>query len=137
MERTAFLRSLRAVRRFSGEPIPDEVLLDILEVARWTGSSKNGQPWKIVVVRDLAILADLSTLGRYAGHLAGARAGAALVMDGTAPGAEFDAGRLAQNVMLAAWGHGVGSCIASLNRRRMSTGHGTCSAFRMIERSTR
>jgi nitroreductase len=27
---------------------------------------------------------------------------------------QFDEGRLAQNVMLAAWAHGVGSCIASL-----------------------
>ncbi len=108
---TAFLRSLRAVRRFRDEPIPDEVLRDILEVARWTGSSKNTQPWELVVVRDRAVLTDLSQLGRYAGHLAGAQAGVALVMEA---GTEFDAGRLAQNVMLASWAHGVGSCIASL-----------------------
>ncbi len=108
---TAFLRSLRAVRRFRDEPIPDEVLRDILEVARWTGSSKNTQPWELVVVRDRAMLRDLSQLGQYAGHLAGAQIGVALVMEA---GAVFDAGRLAQNIMLASWAHGVGSCIASL-----------------------
>lgn len=111
VERTAFLRSLRAVRRFSDEPIPDEVLRDVLEVARWTGSSKNTQPWELVVIRERAVLEEISRLGRYAGHLAGAQVGIALVME---VGAEFDAGRLAQSIMLAAWAHDVGSCIASL-----------------------
>ncbi len=106
-----FLRSLRAVRRFAPATIPDEVLRDILEVARWTGSSKNTQPWELVVIRERAALVELSTLGRYAGHLAGAQVGIALVMGA---GTGFDAGRLAQNLMLAAWAHGVGSCIASL-----------------------
>ena len=41
---SAFLRSLRAVRRYAQRPIPDAVLLDVLEVARWTGSAKNTQP---------------------------------------------------------------------------------------------
>lgn len=113
-ETTRFLRSLRAVRRFAETPIADAILLDILEVARWTGSSKNDQPWEFVVVRERATLAELATCGRYGGHLAGARAAIALVIDAAVPGAEFDQGRVAQNIMLAAWAHGVGSCIASL-----------------------
>jgi len=123
MDQTRLLRTLRAVRRYAQEPIPLGILEDILEAARWTGSSKNTQPWQMVVVRDSAMLAELSRLGAYAGHLAGATVGVALVMDGTAPSLEFDAGRLAQAIMLAAWAHGVGSCIASLypavNRERV------------------
>jgi nitroreductase len=109
---TAFLRSLRSVRRFSNRSISGEVLLEILDVARWTGSSKNGQPWHLVAVRNVDTLAALATCGPFAGHLAGANAAIVLVMqDGNR---RFDEGRLAQNVMLAAWAHGVGSCIASL-----------------------
>jgi nitroreductase len=109
---TAFLRSLRAVRRFSAEAIPDEVLLDVLDVARWTGSSKNTQPWHVIVVRERETLAALAKCGPYAGHLAGAQAAIALIMeDGHM---RFDEGRLAHNVMLAAWAHRVGSCIGSL-----------------------
>ncbi len=109
---TDFLRSIRAVRRFSSRAIDDAVLLDILEVARWTGSSKNTQPWHLIVVRDRNVLAELATCGPFAGHLRGAQAAIALLMhDGTR---RFDEGRLAQNVMLAAWAHGVGSCIGSL-----------------------
>ena len=66
---TDFLRSIRAVRRFSSRAIDDAVLLDILEVARWTGSSKNTQPWHLIVVRDRNVLVELGTCGPFAGHL--------------------------------------------------------------------
>ena len=116
----SLLRGLRAVRRFSSEPIPDDVLHDILDVARWTGSSKNSQPWHMIVVRDHDRLKTLATCGPYAGHLAGAPAAVALVMDDG--NRRFDEGRLAQTIMLAAWAHGVGSCIGSIypdaNNRR-------------------
>ena len=67
-----FLRSLRSVRRFSTQSVSGEVLLDILEVARWTGSSKNSQPWHLVAVRDVNALKGLAECGPFAGHLAGA-----------------------------------------------------------------
>jgi nitroreductase len=111
-EITSFLRSLRSVRRFADRSIADDVLHDVLDVARWTGSSKNTQPWHIVVARDRNTLLELAKCGPYAGHLAGAQAAIVLVMqDGNR---RYDEGRLAQNVMLAAWAHGVGSCIGSL-----------------------
>ena len=106
------LRTLRAVRRFSSDPIPADVLHEILEVARWTGSAKNTQPWELIVVTDRGLLAWLARLGEYAGHLAGAHLALALVMERATQA--FDAGRLAQNIMVAAWAHGVGSCIGSL-----------------------
>jgi nitroreductase len=112
VEKTSFLRSLRAVRRFSGQPIPDEVLRDILEVGRWTGSSKNTQPWHLIVVRERETLRALAQCGPFAGHLGGAQLAIALVMDDG--NRRFDEGRLAHNLMLAAWAHGVGSCIGSL-----------------------
>jgi nitroreductase len=108
----ALLRSLRAVRRYADRPLPDDVLFSILEVARWTGSAKNTQPWELVVVRDRATLAELATCGPYAGHLAGAAAAIVLLMHDASQ--RFDEGRLAQTLMLAAWAHGVGSCIGSL-----------------------
>ncbi len=109
---TRRMRAMRVVRRFADRPIPDEVLMDILEVGRWTGSSKNTQPWEIVVVRDGTMLQGLAGLGQFAGLLAGARAGLVLVMEHA--GQAFDCGRLAERIMLAAWAHGVGSCIASI-----------------------
>jgi nitroreductase len=107
-----FLRSLRAVRRFAPTPVPDDVVEQILDVGRWTGSSKNTQPWEVVVVRNRETLRELSTLGQFAGHLAGATFAIVLVMD--SPGNRFDAGRLAERLMLGGWVYGVGSCIGSI-----------------------
>ncbi len=105
--------SLRAVRHFTDEPLPENVIQRILQAARWTGSAKNTQPWQFIVVRDRQMLQDLSKCGAYASHIAGAAMAVVVV---TPPGyAAFDAGRVTQNMMLAAWTDGVGSCIASLS----------------------
>ena len=111
-EPTRLMRSLRVVRRFSDGAIPDDVLDDMLEVARWTGTSKNTQPWHLVVVRERQALGALSKLGQFAGHIAGANVAIALAMDSRSNA--FDCGRLAERLMLAAWSHGVGSCIGSI-----------------------
>ena len=36
-----FLRSLRAVREYTPEPVTDDILQDIIEVGRWSGSASN------------------------------------------------------------------------------------------------
>jgi len=115
MDAYATIISLRAIRHFADRPVPDDVTMRILEAGRWTGSSKNTQPWRFVVVRDRATRERLAGCGRYASHLKGAALAIALVIE---PGgrADFDAGRCAQNLMLAAWAHDVGSCIASMHR---------------------
>lgn len=108
-EATRFLRSLRAVRRFDPREVPLDVLNDVLETARWTASAKNTQPWRLIVVRDSGTLDQLAGCGQFASHLKNAPLAIVLVMHSR--GAAFDAGRLAHNVMLAAWAHGVGTCI--------------------------
>jgi nitroreductase len=122
MRETELIRSLRAVRQFSDREIPRDALEDILEVGRWTGSSKNTQPWDLIVVRDRETLIGLSKCGDFAGHLAGAPLGIALVMHGNDLWTCMDEGRLMQNLMLAAWAHGVGSCIASIYPRSEQRG---------------
>lgn len=114
MRETELIRSLRSVRQFSDRDIPLDVLQDILETGRWTGSSKNTQPWELIVVRNRKTLTALSKCGDFAGHLSGAMLGTALVMHGNDLWTAMDEGRLIQNMMLAAWAHGVGSCIASI-----------------------
>lgn len=114
MAETQWLRSLRAVRQFSDKSIPDDVLLDILDTGRWTGSSKNSQPWDIVVVKDRDKLVALSKCGAFAWHIAHATLAIALVMHGDDAWTCMDEGRLIQNLMLAGWSHGVGSCIGSI-----------------------
>jgi nitroreductase len=109
---TDFLRSLRAVREFQRKPVPEEIVQDILEVARWSGSASNRQFGEIIVVRGPETLQALAGLGDYVGHLRAAAIGMILVMPGEWPeGETFDEGRLAERIMLGAWAHGVGSSV--------------------------
>lgn len=120
------IRTKRAVRRFTEQPLPEDVMHAILTAGRRAQSSKNTQPWHFVVVRDRDRLRQLSECGMYAGHLAGAAMGVAIVTplasDATnaAEQAErhawimFDVGQAAAYLQLAAWELGVGSCIATI-----------------------
>ncbi len=109
---TDYLRSLRAVRDFQRKPVSDDVVQDILEVARWSGSASNRQFVEIIVIRKRETLQALAGLGGYVGHLRGAALGMLLVAPGEWPeGETFDEGRVAERIMLGAWAHGVGSSI--------------------------
>jgi len=109
--------SLRSVRQFdSSRPIDDQTLHHILQAGRMSGSSKNTQPWWFIAIKDRDTLTALSKCGDFAQHLAGATLAIAIVFDPQFYRGEFDSGRTAQNMMLAAWADGVGSCIASMHR---------------------
>jgi nitroreductase len=108
----ALLRNLRAVRHFRPEPIPDQALADILEVARWSGSAKNSQLWEFIVIHDRDTLTALAALDGFVKHLAGARIAIVLVMAGeNAEWETYDEGRLSERIGLAAAAHGLGSSI--------------------------
>jgi nitroreductase len=113
------VRSKRAVREFADRPLAEADLDHILDAGRRAHSAKNLQRWAFVVVRDRARLQELSTVGPWAGHLAGAAAAVALITpDPRAPGASlsvtWDLGGAAAQMMLVAWDLGVGSCPATV-----------------------
>lgn len=111
-EKIRFLRGLRAVRQFSADPLPNEVVNAVLEVARWSGSSRNAQPWEFVLVRDRATLQALAGAGGNVQHLAGAALGIVLVIKGPSPDEEtYDEGRLTERILLAASAYGVGAAV--------------------------
>ena len=99
--------SKREVRSYAGRALPPDVVRRILEAGRIAGSSQNRQARRFVVLeraRDEAakcvfVPANVST----------AALAVAIVIGGRGPAA-FDAGRAAQNMMLAAWNDRVGSC---------------------------
>lgn len=92
------MSTTRAVRRLREDPIPDAVLLRVLEAANWAPTGGNAQPWRVVVVRDAAAKARLQQLyvGPWRDYAAGHRAGIA-ALDGEA--------RARQERMIAAADH--------------------------------
>jgi nitroreductase len=111
------IRTLRSVREFDERAVPDEIIKRILEAGRLSGSSKNTQPWQFILIKNRDTLNALADSGNYAKHLRGANFAIAVATE-TTKRAEYDTGRCTQNMMLAAWNDGVGSCIASMHREQ-------------------
>lgn len=105
------IASKRDHRDFDPRPLPPDLLDEILDAGRLTGSARNRQPWRFFVAEDPAHRAELARCV-YAPHTVSSAAAAVAVavrLGGSAL-AGFDAGRAAQNMMLAAWSLGVASC---------------------------
>ena len=119
------IRTKRAIRRFADRPLAPDTVERILRAGRRAGSSKNSQRWDFIVVRDRGRLTELAAVGPYAGHLAGAALGIALVTpDPRAKGQPlaimFDLGQAAENMMLVAWELGIGSVPATVYQQDLA-----------------
>jgi nitroreductase len=99
------IASKRDERAYAETPVPAEVRQRILDAGRLSGSSKNKQRWEFVVVSGAA-----QNRLAEAVHAPENVRSAALVVAIVGEAGGFDAGRCAQNMMLAAWGDGVVSC---------------------------
>lgn len=65
MDIIELITSRRSIRKFTGEPVPDEVVEKILEAGRWAPSGLNNQPWRFAVVRDGELRQQISRLTHY------------------------------------------------------------------------
>jgi nitroreductase len=110
------IRTKRAVRQFRAQPLPQEAVTAILNAGRRSQSSKNTQPWRFIAIQDKDTLAELSTCGQWAGHIAGAALAVAIVHPDPTEKFQvlFDIGQTAAYMQLAAWEMGIGSCLASI-----------------------
>ena len=110
------IRTKRAIRKFREQALSENVVKAILNAGRRSQSSKNEQGWQFIAIQDKSILKALSECGQWAGHLAGAALGVAILTP--EPMAKFqtmfDAGQAAAFMQLAAWELGVGSVPASI-----------------------
>lgn len=116
------IRSRRNVRRFSDRAVESDVLRRVVDAARRAPSSMNEQRWAFILVTDRATLREMAAFGGYARHVAEAGAAVALVVadredSGERESIAFDLGQAAQNLMLAAWEEGLGSCHATIDDR--------------------
>jgi nitroreductase len=113
------IRSRRVIRKFADRPLEPGHLDRILRAGRRANSSKNHQRWAFIVCEDRDHLRELSAVGPWAGHLAGAAVGIALVTpnpktDDAPLSVMFDIGQAADSMMVAAWELGIGSVPATV-----------------------
>jgi nitroreductase len=108
MEVFEAVRTVLAVRNYQDKPVPPDVVQQIVEAARLTASSMNGQPWHFIVVEKRDTLRQLGALIRTGPYIAQAPLAVVVAIEKT-PYAVSDGSRAIQAMILTAWSAGVGS----------------------------
>ena len=100
----------RSIRKYQGRSIPDDQLRKILEAGRLAPSAANRQPWHAIVVQDPEMRRSCAIACNKCDYVADC---AALVVCAGDPSDSYycvDAGIVLENMALAAWALGIGSC---------------------------
>lgn len=107
----------RAVRAYTPQPLPEEVVNSILKAGRRAQSSKNTQPRYFIAIQERETLEALSKMGDFATYLPDAALAVAILTPDFKQrwSIMFDAGQAAAYMQLAAVEHGVGSCLVTLH----------------------
>lgn len=104
------LENVRQIREYTSEPVADDVLHELLEVARWSGSSQNTQSWHFIVVTDKDALATIGKQRPNIGWVGDVPLAIAIVLNG---GDEIneahDLGRVTERLLIAAKFLGIGA----------------------------
>jgi nitroreductase len=104
------LRKVRQIRQYRPDSVPQALVDELVQIARWTGSSRNSQPWHFVVVDDRETLRGISQLRTAINWVAGAPLGIAIVLDGESDLSEaYDEGRVTERLLIGAHLLGLGA----------------------------
>jgi nitroreductase len=120
MDTFACIRTRRTTRTFLPKEIPESTIRKILEAGRLSPSARNSQPWHFVVIQDKSTLKQLAALCTSGRFIEQASCAVAIVTDPSNRWHEIDGARAVQNMELAGWNEGVGTCwIGSIERERV------------------
>jgi nitroreductase len=105
----------RQIREFTDEPVDEADLATLADVARWSGSSANTQPWRFIVIREEATLRAIAAAGMpQTRSLRTAVAAIAIALpeeQGKAVSHAYDEGRAAERILVGAHLLGLGAGI--------------------------
>ena len=106
---TREIRNVRQARLYKTDPVPGDVVQELLQIARWTGSSRNTQPWQFIVITDKEQLRQISRVRTPINWVAGAPLAIAIVLNGDSAISEaFDEGRVTERLLIGARLLGLG-----------------------------
>lgn len=106
-----FILTRRSIRQFKPDPVPDEVLLKILNISRFAPSAGNRQPWIFVVVKDGELKEKLASIHPGSSPLLKSPVGIVLACDKNLSPVSYqvDCANATMYVMLAAHALGLGT----------------------------
>lgn len=104
------ITSRRDGRRYRPTPVPPDTIGRILDAGRLAGSARNHQPWVFILVESDEARGAVSGAVYRSELVTSAPLVIAIVVQPSGGLIDFDAGRAAQNMMLAAWDAGIDCC---------------------------
>ena len=128
------LQNRHSVRKYTGEPIPRETLMTVLQAGLLSASSRSIRPWEMIVVEDKEVLEKMSRCRvGSANMLAGAEAAVVVIADGSASDVWVeDCSIVMSNMHLMADSLGLGSCWIQGRLRQTPDGETTEDYLRKI-----
>ena len=116
MDAIAALRTKRDTRTYTDQPVSEQLIRRLLDVARMAGSAKNVQPVRMIVVTDRVAKLALQESGDFASWIGEAPVVIVVtVAHDAGPRKLFDVGRHSQQLMVAAHAEGLGSCPVTIH----------------------
>ena len=110
------IKGRRSIRKYSDKEVDKELIIQCLEAARWAPSASNRQPWHFVVVRNDEMRKKLAEIHPYAKFIAESPVAIVSIGDPEIHAKHWgnDTGLANQNLMLAAYSMGLGTCWAGV-----------------------
>ena len=109
MDAITCLKTRRSIRAYDPRPVPEETIADIVDCGRLAPTAMNEQPWTFVVVREAVARRRIAEIMGHSGFVAEAPVCIAVLCRQTDYLLE-DGSAATENLLLAATGHGLGSC---------------------------
>jgi len=107
MDALEAIRRRRSVRKYTGDSIPREDLMKIVDAGRLAASGYNRQPWDFIIVTDRRIISRLKVAAKWMDKAA---AVIAVVIDLSAEFWLEDGSAAVENMLIAGTALGYGSC---------------------------
>jgi len=120
MEAIDNLKTRRCIRTYRGEPVPREVLEDLIDCARLAPTAMNIQPWEFVVVTDRSMLHRIAHATDYGKFIADAAAFVVVLCRDTKYYLE-DGATATLSILLAAHAHSLGACWVAGDKKPYAT----------------
>lgn len=121
MEMMEGLMTRRSVRKYTDQKIDKATLTEIIRAAQYAPTAHNRQPWEFLVVDDREVLANLRHIQRWTSFAKDAACVVFVLGDVSQSFnrdkenekwsfVDVDCAIATENLMLAAWARGIGSC---------------------------
>ncbi|MGD6809312.1 MAG: nitroreductase family protein [Candidatus Bathyarchaeia archaeon] len=54
------LKQRRSIRKYTSQPVPEQLVLEVLEAAGWAPSAHNSQPWRFIILKNAEVKHELA-----------------------------------------------------------------------------